>query len=278
MSSAPKLVIVVNSTKEGASALAGKLETLARSANWEPVLSGQYPLTPDALEGARLCLVIGGDGTLLGTVEAASASDVPVVGVNLGRLGFMASFSPEDITHHLSRFLAGELASRRLSVMRCQASNGAEIHALNDVVVKGRSSRLVRLEVCCESERVNTYHADGVIFSTPTGSTAYNLSAGGPIIHPLAKVLAITPINPHTLSNRSIVLDDSHVLKIRPMDDAADLQISADGRPLDLPENPFPIQLTIARDRVFTLVQPEDYSHYFVLRNKLLWNGDAIYQ
>jgi NAD+ kinase len=124
---------------------------------------------------------------------------------------------------------------------------------------------------------MNTYHADGLIFSTPTGSTAYNLSAGGPIVHPSAQVMVVTPINPHTLSNRAIVLDDSHVLKISPLGDPADVQVSADG--LEIPEKDvsFPIELGIAPDRTLPLVLPEHYSHYYVLRNKLRWTGDAVF-
>jgi NAD+ kinase len=271
------ILFVVNSGKPGADDLARELGNIAERCGVTTDSVNTYPLAPERLEEKDLCVVVGGDGTLLGVVEAASKWRVPVLGVNLGRLGFMASFSPDEIHDQFSHFLAGEFSSRRLSVLSCLSPNGKEVHALNDIVIKARSSRLIRLEVCCEDEHMNTYHADGVIFATPTGSTAYSLSAGGPIIHPTAKVLLVTPINPHTLSNRAIVLDDSHVLKINILGDPCDVQIAADGREIfgDVPD--FPIQVQIQPERVFHLVQPEDYSHYYVLRNKLRWTGDAIF-
>lgn len=271
------ILFVVNSGKPGADDLARELGTLAESCGVSADSVNTFPLDPARLEKKDLCVVVGGDGTLLGVVEAASKWRVPVLGVNLGRLGFMASFSPEKIHDEFTKFLAGKFSSRTLSVLSCLSPDGTQVHALNDIVVKARSSRLIRLEVCCEDEHMNTYHADGVIFATPTGSTAYSLSAGGPIVHPSAKVLLVTPINPHTLSNRAIVLDDSHVLKINILGDPCDVQIAADGREIlgDVPD--FPIQVQIQPERAFDLVQPEDYSHYFVLRNKLRWTGDAVF-
>lgn len=272
-----KILFVVNSGKPGADRLARELGSLAATNGVSVDTVNTYPLEPARLEGIDFCVVVGGDGTLLGVVEAASKWRVPVLGVNLGRLGFMASFSAEEVHEQFSRFLDGDFSSRTLSVLSCQSTDGSKVHALNDIVIKARSSRLIRLEVSCEDEQMNTYHADGVIFATPTGSTAYSLSAGGPIIHPTARVLLVTPINPHTLSNRAIVLDDTHILKINILGDPCDVQIAADGREIfgDVPD--FPIQVRIQPDRAFDLVQPEDYSHYFVLRNKLRWTGNAVF-
>ena len=189
----------------------------------------------------------------------------------------MASFSPEEIRDHFRGFLGGKLNCRDLAVLCCESPGQEPVHALNDIVIKARSSRLIRLEVHCEDEHMNTYHADGMIFATPTGSTAYNLSAGGPIVHPSAKVMVATPINPHTLSNRAIVLDDSHVLVVHLLGEPHDVQISADGREIFGAVPTFPIQVRIQPERAFHLVQPEDYSHYYVLRNKLRWTGDAVF-
>ena len=272
-----EILIVVNRSKKGADDLAESLKKLAECAGARATIHAEFPLDPDRMEGQDLCVVVGGDGTLLGVVEAASLHQVPVLGVNLGRLGFMASFSPEEIRDDFKRFLEEGFSSRELSVL-CGRGPGKEtVHALNDIVIKARSSRLIRLEVHCEDEHMNTYHADGLIFSTPTGSTAYTLSAGGPIVHPSAKVMIVTPINPHTLSNRTIVLDDSHVLMVHLLGDAQDVQISADGREIfgSVPE--FPIQIRIEPERSFCLVQPDHYSHYYVLRNKLRWTGDAVF-
>jgi NAD+ kinase len=268
---------VVNSTKPAADNLAADLAEIAQASRVDAAVVTDFPVAAEALDGCELCFVVGGDGTLLGVVEAASLAGVPVLGVNLGRLGFMASFSPGEIKEQFATFIQGTFNCRELTVLSCEAPGSQPVHALNDIVIKARSSRLIRLEVHCEDEHMNTYHADGVIFATPTGSTAYNLSAGGPIVHPSAKVMVTTPINPHTLSNRAIVLDDSHVLKVHLLGDPEDVQVSADGRTIlgEVPE--FPIQIRVAPDRTFRLVQPEDYSHYYVLRNKLRWTGDAIF-
>lgn len=271
------ILFVVNSGKPGADDLAEELAEMAGSAGCDTRTVNHFPLKEDDLEGCDLCVVVGGDGTLLGVVSSASRWGVPVLGVNLGRLGFMASFSPTNIKDHLKGYLQGGFGSRTLSVLACQSPAGEEIRALNDIVIKARSSRLIRLEVHCEDEHMNTYHADGLIFATPTGSTAYNLSAGGPIVHPTTRVMVVTPINPHTLSNRAIVLDDSHILKINLLGDPADVQISADGREVFGPVSGFPIQVRVDPERSFELVQPDGYSHYFVLRNKLRWTGDAVF-
>jgi NAD+ kinase len=271
------ILFVVNSGKPGADDLARELGSLAQRCGVTAETVNTYPLEPARIEGKDLCVVVGGDGTLLGVVEAASKWRVPVLGVNLGRLGFMANFSPDEIHSQFKGFLEGKFSSRTLSVLSCLSPSGKEVHALNDIVIKARSSRLIRLKVCCEDEHMNTYHADGVIFATPTGSTAYSLSAGGPIIHPTAKVLLVTPINPHTLSNRAIVLDDTHVLEINILGDPCDVQIAADGREIFGSVPDFPIQVRIQPERAFELVQPKDYSHYFVLRNKLRWTGDAVF-
>jgi len=272
-----KVLFVVNRHKAGADELARDLGKVADEEGVAHAVTGTYPLEPAYLDGVQLCIVVGGDGTLLGVMEAASEKGVPVLGVNLGRLGFMASFSPADVRAQFTRFLDGSFSSRALSVLRAACPGGDSAHALNDIVIKSRYSRLVRLSVTCEAEHMNTYHADGVIIATPTGSTAYSLSAGGPIVHPSAKVILVTPINPHTLSNRAIVLDDSHDLRIDLHSDPGDVQIAADGREIFGQSPKFPIHVRIEPERTFKLVQPDAYSHYFVLRNKLRWTGDAVF-
>ncbi len=271
------ILFVVNLTKSGAEELATELSAVAEQAGARTEVISTFPVSEKLMEGRDFCVVVGGDGTLLGVVDAASRFGVPVMGVNLGRLGFMASFSPSTIRGQFNEVLEGNYTWRDLTVLHCSAACGSESLAMNDIVVKARSSRLIRLEVHCEEEHMNTYHADGVIFSTPTGSTAYNLSAGGPIVHPSAKVMVTTPINPHTLSNRAIVLDDSHKLAVHLQGDARDVQVSADGREIFQGVPRFPLQISIFPDRVFRLVQPGDYSHYYVLRNKLRWTGDAVF-
>jgi NAD+ kinase len=272
-----KLLFVVNLGKPGARELAAEMSAEATKAGVASDTVDYHPLEAERLDDVDLCIVIGGDGTLLGVMEAASARKVPVLGVNLGRLGFMASFSPESLRTQFANLLEGRFSHRSLAVLQCHSASEGPVHALNDIVIKAIGSHLIHLSVYCESEHVNTYHADGLIFATPTGSTAYSLSAGGPIVHPSANVLTLTPINPHTLSNRAIVLDDSHALRIECRDNNGPVQVAADGREIFTATPKFPIEVRIAPNRRFRLVQPADYSHYFVLRNKLRWTGDAIF-
>lgn len=189
----------------------------------------------------------------------------------------MASFSPQEAREELRKVLSHGAQARRLSLLRCDFPNLPVRYALNDLVIKAKGSRLIRIEIHCEEEPMNTYHADGIICATPTGSTAYNLSAGGPILHPSTRAFVVTPINPHTLSTRAIVLDDTHRLTLRAIGDPHEVQIAADGQTLFEGALPHPIQFSIASDRDFRLIQPEGYSHFSVLRSKLHWSGDAIF-
>lgn len=189
MSSIQRILFVVNCSKTGAENLADQLLDLASASQIETGRIDSFPLKQDALLGYDLCMVIGGDGTLLGVVEAASFAKVPVLGINLGRLGFMAHFSSSEIVDAFKQILNGGFAIHKRSVLVCENATGEKYHALNDVVIKAAGSRLIRLQVSSQDEYMNTYHADGLIFSSPTGSTAYNLSAGGPIVHPSAKVV-----------------------------------------------------------------------------------------
>ena len=271
------ILFVINQNKTGARELAGQLGRLAESMGVRHEITSNFPVEENLVTGKDLCVVVGGDGTLLGVTEAVSGLKIPVMGVNLGRLGFMAQFLPNEVQDHFVTILEGNLNWRDLKVLSCESEGNGSALALNDIVIKARSSHLIRLEVHCEEEHMNTYHADGVIFATPTGSTAYNLSAGGPIVHPSAAVILTTPINPHTLSNRAIVLDDSHRLTVHLLGDSKDVQISADGREIFENVPNFPLQIYTSQERRFRLVQPEGYSHYYVLRNKLRWTGDAVF-
>jgi NAD+ kinase len=147
---------------------------------------------------------------------------------------------------------------------------------LNDILIKDASnSRLVRLEVFADDELVTDYLCDGLVFSTPTGSTAYNLSAGGPLIHPSAEVLAMTPICPHTLSNRSIIFRAGVRLRVQNLSDhATGLIVAADGRALPAPPAAAPITISLSPHRL-RLIQRRDHSHFSIVRAKLKWSGGA---
>src|SRR5882757_2772140 len=209
-----KLAFVVNEEKAGAPELARELTIMARSAGVTFKSTTRFPLPRGYLRGCDACCVIGGDGTLLGVAREAVREQVPIIGVNRGSLGFLTTFSADEARAHFAGLLGGAYQIAQRSMLDCCTGPGSHDLALNDVLIKDEvNSRLVRLEVVADDEIVTEYTCDGLIFSTPTGSTAYNLSAGGPIIHPASEVIAMTPICPHTLSNRSIIF--RHNVRLR---------------------------------------------------------------
>jgi len=270
-----RLAFVVNEQKPGASDLARVLMAAAGHAGVEYSHTARFPLAPDYLRGYDACCVIGGDGTLLGVVKEAAHAQVPVIGVNRGSLGFLTTFSAEEARTHFSALLAGGYRIGQRALLDCSTGPGLHDLALNDVVIKDEvNSRLVRLEVFAGEELVTDYYCDGLIFSTPTGSTAYNLSAGGPLIHPAAEVVAMTPVCPHTLSNRSIIFRADVKLRVFNRMDHSRLLVAMDGqRNLTFCQGA-PVEISISPLRL-SLAQRSDYSHFSVVRTKLQWSGGA---
>ncbi|HNC23343.1 MAG TPA: NAD(+)/NADH kinase [Opitutaceae bacterium] len=271
-----KLAFVVNEDKSGALELAQTLMAVAKQAGVKCRLTHHSPLGRGALRGVDACCVIGGDGTLLGVAREAVREQIPIIGVNRGSLGFLTTFSADEARAHFGDLLKGayKLASR--AMLECSTGRGAHDLALNDVLIKDEvNSRLVRLEVVADGELVTDYHCDGLIFSTPTGSTAYNLSAGGPLVHPSAAVIAMTPICPHTLSNRSIIFRDNIRLRVFNRTDSSRLLVALDGQRNLKVGIGSPVEISISKLHL-SLVQRPDYSHFAVVRTKLKWNGAAI--
>jgi NAD+ kinase len=186
-------------------------------------------------EKVDLLVVLGGDGTLLAVAREIGASEVPILGVNLGQLGFLAEVAPEEQLEVLDHVLRGQfetVARMRLEV-RAERS-GAEIAralALNDLVIKGSDlARMIDLEARTDGTRVGVYHGDGLIVSTPTGSTAYSLSAGGPILHPQVPAIILTPICPHTLSFRPMAVPATSVIAVRLLTGGEEVHLTLDGQ------------------------------------------------
>jgi NAD+ kinase len=282
-----KLAFVVNDTKEGAPALARELAAMARASGVEYKQTTRYPLPAGFLKNFDACCVIGGDGTLLSVARESAREQVPIIGVNRGSLGFLTTFSADEARAQFMELLSGTFSIDRRSMLDCSTGPGVHDLALNDVLLKDEvNSRLVRLEVFADDELVTDYTCDGLIFSTPTGSTAYNLSAGGPILHPSAAVIAMTPICPHTLSNRSIIFREgvklrvfnrSEGVKLRVFNRSDDsrLLVAADGQRNLRVSARSPVEITIAKARL-PLAQRADYSHFSVVRTKLKWSGGFV--
>lgn len=270
------LALVINTNKPRAKALAEELTHGAQQQGIEVHATTEYPIPKNFLEGADACLILGGDGTFLSIVEESVRHQVPVLGVNEGKLGFLATFSAEEALAELNSILAGDCDIINRPILECTFPDGHTALALNDCVIKHSSpNSLMRLDVFANGEFVTKYSSDGIIFSTPTGSTAYNLSAGGPIIHPATKAMVLTPICPHTLSNRSIIFNHDISLEVRPEEKTASVCISIDGLPTEESPAKLPIKVELAK-ATLPLLKPPEYSYFKVLRSKLKWGGSSI--
>jgi NAD+ kinase len=273
MSPIRQLAFVVNADKDGAPELARELAAIARRSGVTLRQTTRRTLPRGWLKGCDACCVIGGDGTLLGVAHEAARAQVPIIGVNRGSLGFLTTFSADEARAQFADLLTGAFQIDYRAMLRCSTGSGLHDLVLNDVLLKDEiNSRLVRLEVFADGELVTDYLCDGLIFSTPTGSTAYNLSAGGPIMHPSAGVIAMTPICPHTLSNRAIIFREDVHLRVFDRTEGSRLLVALDGQRNLKVGARSPVDISIAKIRV-PLAQRAHYSHFSVVRTKLKWSG-----
>lgn len=224
---------------------------------------------------ADLLLVLGGDGTILAASREAAPRGIPILPVNLGGLGFLTSFTLEELYPALEDVLDGrETVTERVLLLVERTRNG-EKHAaqrvLNEAVVhKGTLARMIELELHIDGGFVCCYRADGLIVATPTGSTAYTLSAGGPIVHPAVESILITPICPHTLSDRPVVVPDTSKIELRLSAHPDSVFLTLDGQigvPLQAGDH---VCITRAAERL-KLIHPPNKTYFEILRNKLKW-------
>ena len=225
-----------------------------------------------------LLLVLGGDGTLLAAAREAAPLGIPILPINLGSLGFLTSFTLGELYPALEETLAGHLfASERMMLNASLLRDGKEIESqlvLNEAVItKGALARMIEIELSIDEDFVCRYRADGLIVATPTGSTAYSLSAGGPIVHPEVESIILTPICPHTLSDRPLVVGDSCHVEMRLRGAAESVYLTLDGQKGVLMQAEDRVSLVRAKERL-KLIQPHRKSYYEILRNKLKW-GEA---
>lgn len=220
-------------------------------------------------------IALGGDGTMLTAARIVGKRETPILGVNLGKLGFMAEASVDDLEKAITEIVRHETWLDERMVLRVQAEGSSKVYyALNDVVIdRGLSPRILTLETYVDEDFLVSLAADGIIFTTPTGSTAYSLASGGPIIAPQSKVIAITPISPHTLTARSVVVPEKSVLRITVPSAVKPVHLIADGQGEDF-FNP-PVTFTIRKaDYTVQLVKRKTSSYFDLLREKLLWGSD----
>lgn len=228
-------------------------------------------------ESADLAVVVGGDGNMLGAARILCEADIAVIGVNRGNLGFLTDLDPDHVIEQLKAVLEGEYQTERRFLLQAEVFHNGKSksvgRAINEVVLHSdKVAHMIEFEVYVNDEFVYSQRSDGLIISTPTGSTAYSLSGGGPILTPGLDAITMVPMFPHTLSSRPIVVDGHSVILLRAAADNDSLQLSCDGhvRMTVQPGDDVVIQQHAHR---LCLVHPKDHSYYRVLRNKLGWGS-----
>jgi NAD+ kinase len=226
--------------------------------------------------GTELVIVLGGDGTLLSAARVVAGTEIPILAVNLGRLGFLTSIGVEDLYPELERALDGDIHIARRRMLACDLVRDEQIigsySALNDVVInKGMIARMIDLDTYVDSHLVTAYKADGLIISTPTGSTAYSLSAGGPIIYPTVGAFCITPICPHMLTNRPVIVSASSVIEIMNRGNEGTF-LTVDGQ-VGEPMSEGDRVICRSSSKIISLIRPPKLLFFDVLREKLKWGG-----
>ena len=239
----------------------------AGSSDWQP--------RQQVVQGAHLVIVLGGDGTLLAAARAVGDSGIPVFSVNLGSLGFLTALTIEELYPELEKALRGELRMGLRRMLSCQIVRDdieiAQYDALNDVVLtKAALARVIDLETYVDNHFICRYKADGLIIATPTGSTAYSLSAGGPIIFPSVAALAITPICPHMLTNRPVIVSDSSVIQVVARGDDDSIWLTVDGQ-VGQPLQQGDKLICKSSHKTINLIRPPKMLYFDVLRAKLHW-------
>jgi NAD+ kinase len=224
-----------------------------------------------------LVVVLGGDGTMISAARALGEREIPVLGVNYGTLGYLAEFGIGEMLPALEAVLGGAYTLNRRLMLEAELIRGSETRAssrvLNDVVVsKSALARIIEIEARIDGMFVNSFRADGLIVSTPTGSTAYNLSAGGPIVYPSMNALVITPICPHTLSNRPLVVPDEVTIEVVLRTHDEEVALTLDGQVGFQMEAGDLVRMRKSKT-TFNLLQPPNHNYFEVLRGKLRWGG-----
>lgn len=285
-----KIGIIANRTKPGAAALLRELHKVCDEAQVELLLEASTAQfirqrglkLPALLKKVDLLLVAGGDGSLLRVLHEIYPAPVPLLGINIGRLGFLTAMTGDEILGGAVNILSGRQKLRLSPRLALRAvvhnAKGSQTIpcALNDIVVfRGNATRMVRMRVLIDNTLVNEYTADGLIVATPTGSTAYAMAAGGPIISPETKAFYLNPICPHSLSNRGLVFAPESVLRVEIPTGASTVQLQYDGRPsmrlragdwLEVRAAPHPVMLAFLAERDF----------FQILRQKLKWSGASV--
>ncbi|MBS1517495.1 MAG: NAD(+)/NADH kinase [Bacteroidetes bacterium] len=219
---------------------------------------------------------LGGDGTFLNSAKIVKDKNIPILGINLGRLGFFSEISPSEFSSFIPKFVKGKFRITEQVVIRSDTKGKKTLFGLNDIVIdKNDSIRTLETEAYYNNEKVVTIISDGIIISTPTGSTGYSMSCNGPIVNPDSKVFLITPISPHTLNVRPIVVPDNGNITIK-IKKRGRVRISADGQSTFRIDTPVEVLLTKA-DYTVKVIKKNSSTYFDTIRKKLFWNADKRY-
>lgn len=225
-----------------------------------------------------LVIAVGGDGTFLTAARAIAQYDIPLIGVNLGRLGFLVDISPEQLTSNLESMLKGNYREEKRYLLRTKIIRNEQVIeeeiAVNEVVVhRWVTPSMIEISTKINGVFLNSQRSDGLVVSTPTGSTAYALSAGGPILHPSLNALVLVPLNPHRLSNRSIVIDDSAEIELS-FCQTKQINALVTCDHIEIPKVLISDKILIKKDpKPLTILHPLEYDYFHVLREKLDWSS-----
>ena len=238
----------------------------------------KYQLVEDhnLAEHCDLVVSIGGDGTLLQSAYNSRQYETPLLGVNFGKLGFLAEFETAKIDDLISYLKSGELiiAKRNALEGSCVSENADQLYAINDIVIdRGKFPKMIEITIEIDDEYVSTFSADGIIVATPTGSTGYSLSTGGPIVNPQTEAITLSPISAHTLSMRPLVISSNQKVVIKAKSLFDDVQVICDGQRVSFLKSPAEIKITKSKHDL-KLVHNKDKQYFEILRNKLYWGLD----
>ena len=282
-----KIAIVAKAETSAAKRIVQQAIKLAKAAGLQPVTDEstaslaklKLPIRKDPIAISRfadLIMVIGGDGTMLHWARTTAGSGTPIFGINVGGLGFLTASSWKDLPKAMNAVIAGKFSIESRTLLSAIGQSCREkfkLKAMNDFVIsRGSIPRMIRLEVKVDGEVLTTYRCDGLVISTSTGSTAYSLAAGGAIIAPEAKVISITPICPHTLSNRAVIINQQSTIEVRMLDTKREANLSADGWDCLELETKTPVIIRRNPQSV-KLARLTDSSFFKTLRHKLQWMG-----
>ncbi|MGM0546501.1 MAG: NAD(+)/NADH kinase [Bacteroidota bacterium] len=228
-----------------------------------------------AIDKADIIIALGGDGTMLYTARLMKSIQKPILGVNSGRLGFMAYTQKENLHQALNYLLKDEYRIEKRYLLEAKDNQGNIFHALNEFLFsKKDSTSMVNVSAEYNQMFINNYWADGLIVASPTGSTAYNLSSGGPIVMPNTDVMVVTPINPHTLTTRPLVLPSDKHLKVTAQKQDHEVLFSYDGQIKEISDYPYEVNIKRSNFTI-DLIELPNQSYFDTLRNKLMWGMDS---